>query len=151
MCSSDLGFPGGVVKSPLDGPGLVQTYTQGNPALGAEIVVTVPANTMWLVKSFTARLITSAVVANRTPFLTIDDGANTFYQIGQQNSTASTNTYEEWHSSLGYENIRGTNNEGLPSLLKIKAGYRLRTSTTAIDAGDQWSAIVYNVEEWISP
>jgi hypothetical protein len=28
-------------------------------------------------------------------------------------------------------------------------GFRIRTSTNAIQAGDQWSAIQYLVEEWV--
>ena len=34
---------------------------------------------------------------------------------------------------------------------KYLPGYRIRTVTGAIQAGDQWSNVQYQVEEWLQP
>jgi hypothetical protein len=52
------------------------------PPPGAEISESVPAGVRWLLKTFTFVLVASAAAANRSPILTIDDGATVIFETG---------------------------------------------------------------------
>ncbi|MGH9411301.1 MAG: hypothetical protein ACRD1V_17845, partial [Vicinamibacterales bacterium] len=113
----------------------------------------VPVGARWRVKAITAPLVTSSAVANRFPNLIVDDGAKTVFQVGtDQAQTASTTTTYSIAEGIGLEGnsdnvVLGT----LPVDLRLPAGFRLRSLTTALDAGDNWGAPQILVEEWIEP
>lgn len=124
-------------------------YTLANPAAGAEITLTVPAGKVWRVISMSCILTTNATVANRSPAFTFDDGTNTVYKI-------SASQVEAASSGVFYliqgENFQAYSNAGFIQMPVLRTllgpGYRIRSSTTAIQTGDQYSAIVLLVEEW---
>ena len=94
---------------------------------------------------------TSAVVANRTPVLTIDDGANVIFETGTNVAQTATQT-AKYRAAVG---VPLTTFGALayllplPGDLELAAGSRIRTVTGAIDVGDDYSAPVYTLEEWI--
>lgn len=147
-----VAWPGSPVRGPLDGPGALRTILGTNPGAGNEIAETVPTGARWQLMSLRVQLVTSATVANRIPELAIDDGTSTWFQsansVSQVASTTVRYSFGSGYGSL----VNGSGNEqsrGLPTPLFLGGGYRLRTSTSALQVGDVFSAIVYNVREWL--
>ncbi len=150
---SYAGWPGGMIRSPLEGPGVMRSIVGTDPAAGAEISETVPTNARWRLIAFTSTLVTSAAVANRRLRLVHDDGANIYCNaFSTLLLPASTTTTVTWGDS--YPLVENTDQQitaPLPRQDMLLAGSRIRTITTNFQAGDNWAAPVYLVEEWIEP
>jgi hypothetical protein len=63
-----------------------------NPAAGVEISETSRRARARKLRSFAFTLVASAVVANRTPVLTIDDGANVLFETGTNVAQTASQT-----------------------------------------------------------
>lgn len=114
----------------------------GNPAAGADINAG-NASTAKLLMAVTATLTTSATVANRVPILTIFDasGRILFQSAPPPALGASTAMPYCWAPGLPV----GAGSPGvlpLPSGLVVPATGFVRTVTSGIQAGDQWSLVV---------
>ena len=146
-----LAWPGSAIGGSTAVPGLIRSVTGTNPAAGVEISETVPTGAVWRLWSIMATLVTSAVVANRQPILIIDDGVNELLRSEVVvNETASATWRNTWAPFGAWANSgSGFNGQGIPPDLRLAAGYRIRTSTVLIDAGDDWSAPQMWIEEWI--
>lgn len=147
-----LAWPASGVSNSLDGGGALRSITGAVPAAGAEIAETVPTGARWELITFCAQLVTSATVGNRTPQLTIDDGALLFYRFaGAPAQVASTTFRRQWFAGAAGAAVDANNNQlmALPIGIRLGSGYRLRTVTAGIDGTDQWSLIQYLVREWI--
>lgn len=143
-------WPYGVQIKLTDGAGRIRSITGTAPAVGADVSETVPSSVRWRLLSFTATLTTSAVVANRFPVYVIDDGANILFRSPPVASVPASTTV-----SLNLENVGSTvgasvSTQVLPydSSILLAASFRIRTVTSLIDAGDQWTAPHYLVQEW---
>lgn len=149
--TSARAWPGSPIEASGDGPGFVRTTLGTNPAAGLEISETVPTNARWLLKTFRFPLTTSAVVANRRPTLIIDDGANELWRVGSNvDQAASQISIYEAGAGAAFATLDArVFSLPLPVGLLLMGGYRIRTSTAAIDAGDDYAAPIYGVEEWI--
>lgn len=146
-----LAYPGSVIDSPLIGPGWLHSVNQAAPAAGADITITVPANTRWRVISGLASLVTSAVVANRTVQLLMDDGATNYARASA--TVAQTATLTQFYELIGIT-LQGNNLGSVlyvpgPAGAILPAGHRIKTLTIGLDVGDQWSATELLVEEWL--
>lgn len=144
-------YPNDVVQRSVDGRGTFRSILGTVPAAGAEIVETVPANTRWVLTAFAFQLVTSAAVANRTPILTIDDGANILWETAD-NAAVAASTTKKYRGGAGIALNTAQANDvdlPLPESLVLAAGARIRTVTGLLQAGDQYAAPVYNVEEWL--
>lgn len=145
------------LQSPSEGPGFTNIVVGTAPALGAEIAETVPARRLWKLRSFAATLTASAAAANRAPILRIEDGAaNFFFRSAQANFVVAGGVGNLcWAPSMAYIAPGvATNTAGmadLPPEMFLRPGAVIRTLTLNIQAGDQYAAPVYNVEEWIEP
>jgi hypothetical protein len=146
-----LAWPGSLMESSTAGVGRVRSITGTNPAAGVEISETVPAGVRWRLLSLWFTLTTSAVVANRTPRIVIDDGATEYYRAGSgfQQTASGTAVYEASAAPTTAATGGGPNMFGIPYNHVLAAGHRFRTSTVALDAGDDYSAPQYLVEEWL--
>lgn len=146
-----LGWPRGYLRSSAEGQGFLRSITGTDPAAGVEISETVPTNARWRLLGFRAPLVTSATVATRRVHLLIDDGTTTLLDLASGTSQAASLT-RNYNSNL----------TGLPSIVDseifiqfphdsilLAQGFRLRTSTTLFQAGDNWGAPQMWVEEWI--
>jgi hypothetical protein len=149
--SDFAGWPGGEQRAPSDGAGFLRSITGTDPAAGVEISETVPTNARWRLLAITATLVTSAVVGSRFPELIVDDGASTYYRQNAQSSQAASLTvvYSGNNGSWSGQNVGTRQVWPLANEMELAAGHRIRTSTTNIDGGDNWSAPQYLVEEWI--
>jgi hypothetical protein len=132
-------------------PGVPKVLTQANPAAGADLVLTVPGGKVWEVWAVNATLVTSAAAASRMPQLLVDDGATTALRIAASAFQVATQTtlytwVADFGSAIGVANSSWS--LPIPARLALGSGYRVRTSTLAIDAADQWSAITFFVVEY---
>ncbi len=147
------GWPGGTIRSPLEGPGVMRSIVGTDPAAGAEISETVPTNARWRLIALRTNLATSIVVVNRRVKLLLDDGVNVYAEAYlSTNIVASTNPAITW--AEGYVVFANSDNQQmsvLPQNNRMRSGFRIRTSTPGLDAGDNFAAPVYLVEEWIEP
>jgi hypothetical protein len=135
----------------IAGQGSLRTIIGTNPAAGAEISETVPANTRWRLISLHANLTTSAVVANRVVHVQLDDGANLFFQSDPNENQPASSLFGYNFTSGPLLNSALSQQVMLPLPLTplLGPGYRIRTLTAALDGGDDWNAPVYLVEEWL--
>lgn len=132
------------------GRGTFKIYTCTDPAANTEVTCTVPAGRIWRVISLRVVLVTDANVANRIPSFTIDDGTTVFYQTTSISAQAASLTWN--YNFDAVENapvVNGTTAHlPMPFRLLLGPGYRIKTSTAAIAATDNYGAPVVFVEEW---
>jgi hypothetical protein len=134
-----------------NGPGFIRVITGTTPAAGAEINEVVPTGARWRVRAFTYNLTTSATVSNRETTLIFASSVTLFWN-GSINLTqaASLNIRYSWGlaTTLVHGSAQALHNSAVPEAI-IAAGGSISTSTGNIQVGDQYSAPVYEVEEWI--
>lgn len=122
-----------------------------DPAAGAEgIAYTVPAGQAWIVHSLNIQLVTDATVANRRIHLVVDDGSTIYgrWFASQVQAASLTQDYSIGLVDTGVQdNINGSLVVPLP--LRLGAGHRLRTITTALQAGDNYGAPMALIERWV--
>jgi hypothetical protein len=129
----------------------VQSLPVAAPAAGAEWSAKVPAGEIWRVLSVRALLTTSAVVANRVPALVVADASRTLLTLGAGvNQAAGLAQLYQWAKRLG-ATLTGqpavSIANALPELV-IPEGGSIGSLTAALDAGDQYSGVVLELEQW---
>jgi hypothetical protein len=121
-----------------------------DPALGGEIWETVPAGVQWRLITLQAGLVTDLTVIDRTVSLVLDDGANVFLQVGS--SYIQVASQFMWYAFGAFsrqgDSLGGAILCGYPEGIVLGPGFRFRTFTSGIQAGDNWGAPTYMVEEW---
>jgi uncharacterized Ntn-hydrolase superfamily protein len=127
-----------------------KVVTVANPAAGADFTATVPAGEFWIVLAVAALLTSDATVQNRTVKLIIDNGTDTLFQggnsgTGQQASVAgqysfAPNLIMELAQVIGGL-VRFFPIPGGTVPIVLSPGYRVRSATGSLAAGDQWSNI----------
>jgi hypothetical protein len=121
--------------------------TGANPAAGAEISDTVPARETLTLYSVRIVLVTSATVATRAVNLYFDDGATTFFETFNATTQAASLTYRyNFGVGLVAAGAAPLLVLPLPSAIKLGPGFRIRTTTTAIQVGDDYAAAIYLIE-----
>ena len=98
-------------------------------------------------------LVTDATVAIRQVTLIVDDGTNTIWQAdGNATQIASLTRNYNFFPWSALPAAAGTEIFGfVPPNMLLQAGFRIRTSTALIAAGDNYAAPVILVEEWLVP
>lgn len=121
-----------------------------DPAAGAEISQTVPAGFVWRLTSIKFALTTDATVANRLPILTLDDGTNIYLSYpaaAVQAASLGVNYTGVPFSITGA--VSGFQFISLPPTgILLLPGWRVRTVTTAFQAGDNYSAPTLYFEQY---
>lgn len=149
--NTPLSCASAVSMLPLDGPGCLRSISGATPGAGAEISETVPTNARWEPLSFRALLTASATVANRFPQLILDDGVNELQRVAVNAAiTASQAVPITWAAGFPTATQQAGFIEPLPVNGRVGAGYRLRTTTVALQAGDQYSGVQYLMREWMT-
>ena len=147
-----LSYPGSNVVDTLDGAGALRSITGATPGAGAEISETVPTGARWQLIALTARLATSATVANRFATLKITDATPLILFWADPPEAEIASDSWAYVACLGGQRLIAVNSTkqwGLPSTLYLPAGAIMKTVTAGIQAGDQWSVVQYLVREWI--
>jgi hypothetical protein len=113
-----------------------------NPAAGADWSFTITAG--GTLQSVTARLVTSATAANRTPQLVVTDGAGHTVALSPAapaQPASATATYQ-WSATSPSQAATGATVTLPVPALTAAVGWTVATTTAGIQAGDQWSNIV---------
>lgn len=132
------GTTGAATNTPTDS-------TQAAPAAGAESITVVPPGQTWNITSWAATLVTSATVGNRTVNVIIDDGnpAHILFQdvANAAQAASATVTYQGVSGvARSAAVVGGILQLDFPQGMILGPGYRIRTLTTGIQVGDQWSS-----------
>jgi hypothetical protein len=130
---------------------LVREIPVPSPTVGTDWSVSVPGGVTWEVLAVSAQLLTSAVVANRSPTLRFTDGTSVVVRLASNsNATASQSSQWSWSRLLGASYSTGLNTGSslpLPDV-PLQPAWVLSSSTVGIDVGDQWSSVLVYVREW---
>lgn len=147
-----IGYPETPVRSSLDGRGMMRIVTGAVPAAGAEISDTVPAGRQWILRAARFTLVASAVVAIRRVSLTIDDGLGNVPLQASAAGTQVAGVTQVYSVAAGFSDISNAQAQQVHFALEARLlpGWRIRTVTALIDVGDQYTAAVYLVEEFIT-
>jgi len=148
-----LGYPGTQPQPPSVGTGTVRSITVTTPAAGAQFSLTVPAGVTWILNSVRAQLVTSAVVANRTPDLQVKDASGNIVMdaVAGTSQTASATDAWVWGPGLFTSTtLRQSDSVGIPTGMRLNAGWVLQMNVFNMDVGDQWSQIVFGVSELVA-
>jgi hypothetical protein len=149
--TAGLSLNGSLIGSSADGPGVIRSITGTDPAAGVEISETVPTNARWRVFGVAATLVTDATVANREAALVLDDGTTVNSRSPSRFNHAASLTrlysFAPQHRIVAVATDT-TQTPPMPDAI-LMGGARVRTITTNLQAGDNWSAPQLLVEEWI--
>jgi len=146
-----IAFPGGRVRSMVEGRGNIRLITGTNPAAGAEISETVPTGARWRVLSARLTLTTDATVVNRMAMLRITDGATVIAETQAPQVQVASLTYTYNFLRLGADRVLVQIGQ-IPIRMHdfiLPAGYTIQTTTANLQAADDWAAPVLHVEEWL--
>lgn len=148
---SNLTWPGRFTIASGEGRGFIRNVTGTDPAAGAEWSETVPTSARWRLISARAVLVTDATVPVRTATITIDDGTTTVYSMPCHATQAASLTFIYYAFAAGVSGYASGSSLviPLPPDLVMAPGWRIRSQTGAIVAGDNWGAPQLWVEEWI--
>lgn len=148
-----LFWPWGKSEGSLEGPGRLRAILGTDPAAGAEILESVPTGARWRLQAFSATLVTDGTAVNRLVHFRIRSSLSIIhFQVGSTTAQGASTTVR--HSggagagyAIGIDSTRLT--FGLPTPLMLFAGWEIATDVLNIQAGDNWGAPSYAVEEWI--
>lgn len=132
--------------------GRILSITGTDPAPNTEISETVPKRRRWRLLTVNFNLTTDVNTANRLTNLYIDDGALKVWHLAATNAQTASQTKSHFYAPYQFseEIIVGDFHRALPTLI-LGPGYRIRSTTTAMQAGDNYTAPQLLVEEWIDP
>lgn len=144
-------WPNGQIATPQEGFGNLRSITGTVPGVGNDISETVPTGVRWKLIALSGILTTSATVANRNVSCQLDDGVNTYFTSPSYFSETANSTFGYTLQQLSNSaTITGGNIPlQIPPEIVLSAGHRIRTRTQGLQAGDQFSAPQYLVEEWV--
>lgn len=146
-----LAYPGSAIEPSTAGRGVIRSITGTNPAAGAEISETVPTNARWRLLAIRAIFNADPTVATRAFTMQLDDGSSIYFQSGANvTATASQSPVVQWAAGGGGAASSGTVPVShIAQRHYLMGGHRIRTTTNNLQAGDDWGAPQYLVEEWI--
>lgn len=124
--------------------------TGADPAAGAQFTTTVPASHRWRLYGVKATLVTDATVANRGPYLIVDDGSTEVMRIPtSQVFAAGTTNVITWENT-GFNTAVSASAVVIsaPFPIILNAGYRLTSAAQNFQAGDNWGAPVFWYQDY---
>jgi hypothetical protein len=146
-----VAYPLSPIVNTHQAPGAIRLVVGTDPGAGAEISETVPTGARWRLLAMRATLVTDATVANRFPILNFDDGATIFASADAPAAQAASLTWN-WTTGGAVQRAAATVSTpawAVPTPPILLPGYRIRTTTSALVAGDNWGAPQLLVEEWL--
>ncbi len=143
----------GTNEDSLTGQGKLRQITGSTPAAGAEVSETVPTGARWKLLSCHLYLLNSATVATREPSLQQGYAASAILTRVYSNAASTANGAARMYHSIGTQIIDSTQSGNsqtlpLPDILML-AGWSIKTTTAALQAGDQYNAPLMLVEDYI--
>lgn len=151
---STLSWPYPRYVGPCEGPGRPRIIVGTDPAPVGQIFEVVPAGVRWKLLSIFAALDTSAVAANRYVMLMLASPAAMWWvasplvaQVASRRGNYSWAIGADARVSVLPEWIQ----DRLPDRITLGAGWLFWTNVVNMQAGDNWTAPQYYVEEWVEP
>jgi hypothetical protein len=146
-----LATPYGAQSAAVTSNGQIYTVVGAAPAAGADWTITVPASARWRLRSVTATLTCTAAAGNRNPGFQVNDGTNYFLFVPPP-VTSGPNAIQRYNWAPGVANNPAGGNAitPIPDNFILGPGYKFGVGTGALQGGDQWTAPVYEVEEWLN-
>jgi len=129
----------------------LKTHKGAAPGAGLEFSISAPGQGLWRLISMSFSLVSDATVSNRTVALTLDDGTDIFWRsCASVVQTASvTWDYGVFAGAGNSDNTGFQNYFPLPvSGLWMQPGWRLRSATNNLQAGDAYTLQALLVEEF---
>ncbi len=146
-------FPGGEIRSSIEGPGLIRSITGTDPADNVQISETVPTGARWKPLSISFALVTDATGGNRVVRLELDDGTTIYSRTSPNALQSASKTFQyTFAPTLDTQNQSGNELAFAPMpLVLMLAGHRIRTTTLSFQVTDNFGAPQLLVEEWLEP
>lgn len=137
-----VSYPSNVSQMPLLNHGSFFRPIFANPAAGADLSFTIPLPSLFHLLSLKFTFTTDVNVANRIVSLIFDDGGVSFYQIfcPANHAAGLTYFYEFSRNFLSFYNQSNHYYVSIPDFF-LPGNYRILTSITNIQVGDQISSI----------
>lgn len=150
---TSLFWPSAQTDYELAGRGNIRSIQGTTPGAGAEITETVPVGAIWRPIAFSYNFATSVTVATRQPLLTYTDGTNIIAtMILPTQQAASIGNQMKLGDGLTFNvGFNGVMSAPLVREAYLPAGFKIQTQTLNIQAGDQYTSVLYLVEEWLQP
>jgi|SRR5579872_557307 len=145
-------WPGGELKSSVDGPGALLAYQSTLPTHGANPLIDSPAGVVWRIISASVPLTTDGVAGNRTVQLSVSiaGGSPLTMQMPFAQPASETVTYT-WGSGVPFSPAASTGQAApLPVDFRLAAPIEVKTITGGLDTNDQYNKLSLLVEEWIN-
>jgi hypothetical protein len=132
--------------------GRIFSFTTADPAAGAEISHVVPARRRWIIHALHFTLVTDVTVIDRFIRLRLsDEGGILFHRVAATAQGASKTVFYSFANVAHDEVIAADKRTYSLPPIPLMAGYTIVTSTTNLQAGDDYSIARLIIEEWIDP
>jgi len=135
----------------LEGPGRDFTITTADPAAGVDLDETVPAGRTWRIYFLKINFTTVAGGGQREVFLELTDGTNIIFKNDEWGTVGASATIEFYASDVVDIDSSGQIRQQQLPQVQLPAGYHIKTETDNLQAGDDFQASFFHVEEWIQP
>lgn len=148
-----LAYPGSPIEHSLQPQWIARTIQGTDPAAGVEIAEQLPTGARWDLLAVTARLVTDATAGNRFAVLQVELSSPT--PPIQCTTTAVLAPSSSWDLCWAQNHLynavspSGAMHAPLPSPMLLVGGGNFKTVTFSMAAGDNWSAPIYLVREWL--
>jgi hypothetical protein len=148
--SQDQAWPGSPLVNSLSGV-VPRLITGTDPAAGSQVSETVPTGARWKLLMFNVQLAASATASNRRPSLTIRGAGNKpLFRFPLAKTWAANETKQAFWSvgtPLDTSITTDAGLGGLPHDTVLTGGMEILTDTEGMQAGDDYGAPNYYVEE----
>ena len=145
-------WPGSMIESSIDGPGRLRTFTGTIPAASAEVTEIVPTGARWELLGMTLVLQPMTIgTSRRTMLYAESSGLSLFYAISAHTVDAPNELNQNFSSGLGETppQMGAFGSNPLPVSIPLPPGAGIRTLTSGMMAGDQYTYVQVTVREWL--
>jgi hypothetical protein len=146
-----LAWPAGRMQNAVEGMGLARVVVGSIPAVGTDFLETAPQSVRRILQAVRITMTTSSAIANRSVRMFVEDQfGNVFAEfiapIAQTASQTLTYNFSPTPSS-----VQGNGLVSTPMCVaELGDGGQFGSSVFNIQAGDQLSAPVYSVQDWVN-
>lgn len=134
------------------GSGTTIAHTEANPAAGVQAFFTVPANMLWRLLGVRALFTADANLGDREMRCTIIDAAAADLIVVPSPFVLTAGDAFVISALAGVDLTGVAAGQlswgGIPADTYLPAGWQVRLDATGIQAGDQWSALLLQAEQW---
>lgn len=149
--NQSIAWPNTQQERPTQGRGQLISVSGANPAAGAEVSITVPSNTIWLVRAVRFTLVAAAAAASRRVHLVFTEKDGMAFDVLSPTDQIISET-KTYSAVPGYAGGTATNDNDiiipLPQDLILNPESTITTETFNINVGDNYGVPEVYVEQW---